>query len=268
MAWRGKITGALLGLLFTGGNPIGAFIGLLIGNLFDQKHFRFQRYHPGYSNSYNAIQQTFFKTTFLVMGHIAKADGRVSEQEIQAAQSIMAQMNLNPEQKQQAIDYFNQGKTANFNLNQCLDEFLRVCHGQRLLLKLFVEIQMQTTLADAFINQKGQHSKQYILQNICQRLGFSMNFNQQSYQQQHNQQRYTSSQTSRQSTLIDAYSLLEIKETASNHEIKRAYRKKMSQHHPDKLIAQGLPPNMIRLATDKAQKIQAAYEKIRQARGF
>ena len=42
----------------------------------------------------------------------------------------------------------------------------------------------------------------------------------------------------------------------------------MSQNHPDKLIAQGLPEEMIKMATDKTQKIQKAYEQIKKHKGF
>jgi len=54
---------------------------------------------------------------------------------------------------------------------------------------------------------------------------------------------------------------------ADDDEIKKAYRRLMNQHHPDKLVSKGLPEEMIRLATQKTQEIKAAYERIRQARG-
>lgn len=281
MVWQGKLIGAFLGLLFTGGSPLGFLIGFLIGHAFDQNRFtRSRTYQNRYSNSYQHIQQTFFKATFLVMGHIAKADGRVSEREILTARSIMAQMNLSNAQKQQAISFFNQGKQTNFNLAECLDELLRVCYNQQLLLNLFFEIQQQITFADLNTataqDAVARERKQRILRTIGQRLGlgsFQYNYTQQqranndsyssSYRQQH-----SSSHNTKTSTLTEAFLLLDIKETANKHEIKRAYRKKMSQHHPDKLIAQGLPPSMIKLATDKTQKIQAAYEQIRSAKGF
>ena len=59
-----------------------------------------------------------------------------------------------------------------------------------------------------------------------------------------------------------------ISEQASPAEIKKAYRKQMSQHHPDKLLAKGLPEEMIKIATEKTQNIKAAYDRICAAKGI
>ena len=66
----------------------------------------------------------------------------------------------------------------------------------------------------------------------------------------------------------DAFAILNLTATATNDEVKKAYRRLMSQHHPDKLVAKGLPEEMIKLATQKTREIRAAYERIREARGF
>ncbi|MDH5649967.1 MAG: DnaJ domain-containing protein, partial [Gammaproteobacteria bacterium] len=68
------------------------------------------------------------------------------------------------------------------------------------------------------------------------------------------------------SNLVHAYTLLGIKENATDAEVKTAYRKLMSQHHPDKLVSRGLPEEMMKLATEKTQEIKAAYEAIVAAR--
>lgn len=65
-----------------------------------------------------------------------------------------------------------------------------------------------------------------------------------------------------------AYAVLGVATTASDVEIKKAYRRLMSQHHPDKLIAKGLPESMLKIATQKTQEIKAAYEKIKASRGI
>ena len=103
MSWTGKFFGAALGAMF--GGPVGALIGGVIGHQFDR----------GVSDSVRAVpppsvQHAFFEATFRVMGHIAKADGRVSETEIRAARAVMHHMRLSPEQVQEAIRLFNDGK--------------------------------------------------------------------------------------------------------------------------------------------------------------
>jgi DnaJ like chaperone protein len=68
-------------------------------------------------------------------------------------------------------------------------------------------------------------------------------------------------------SLEDAYDALGVTPEVGDKDLKRAYRKLMSENHPDKLIAQGVPEDMVKLATERSQEIQAAYEMVRKARG-
>lgn len=264
--WLGRIIGSFFGFLLA--KIPGAILGYIVGNLFD-KGFLKQRLSP---QQQAHIQHVFFRISFLVMGHIAKADGRISEDEIRVAKRIMDQMRLTSEQKRQAVAYFNEGKQPHFNFEAAINELADTCRHQKLLLRMFIEMQFQAAIADGAIGP----NKQAILNTICQRLGIGVSFAQfaQMYEnlyggaQQQQQRQYQQARRTYRPSLSDDYKLLGISENASKHEIKRAYRRLMSQHHPDKLIAQGLPEEMIKMTTDKTQKIQAAYERIRQARGF
>ena len=69
-------------------------------------------------------------------------------------------------------------------------------------------------------------------------------------------------------SITDAYHLLGINAEATDQEVKRAYRKLMNEHHPDKLVAKGLPPEMMEIANRKAQDIQAAYDRVKSERGM
>src|SRR5579885_2307938 len=106
--WQGKIIGAFIGYLI--GRMPGAIIGAFIGHLVDVE--REQRMSTGGRTA--DVQQAFFRTTFQVMGHVAKSDGRVSEQEIQAARSVMAQFRLSEADRLRAMELFNEGKAPNF----------------------------------------------------------------------------------------------------------------------------------------------------------
>ena len=152
---------------------------------------------------------------------------------------------------------------------------MQACHRNKVLLKLFVEIQMQTALAERHLTP----DKQKVLQKICQYLGFApLNFSffehlfnfEQAFRQQSSQQQghYQSSHYRHQLNLQDAYAILGISTSATPAEIKKAYRKQMSQHHPDKLLAKGLPEEMIKIATEKTQNIKAAYDRICAAKGI
>jgi len=69
-------------------------------------------------------------------------------------------------------------------------------------------------------------------------------------------------------SLADYYAELEVDATISDQEVTKAYRRQMSRHHPDKLVANGLPESMAQMAKEKTQRIQEAYESIRAARGM
>ncbi|MDQ8039369.1 MAG: co-chaperone DjlA [Rickettsiella sp.] len=269
----GKLIGGFFGFLLAG--PLGLILGVFIGHLFDRGLSRNQGWTFSSVNP-TLAQQAFFNSTFLVMGHIAKLDGRVSAAEIEAARTIMNRLGLTEEMRQKAINLFNQGKLADFDLEKTLKHLVDACHRNKVLLKLFVEIQMQTAFAEQPISQK----KQKVLQKIYQELGFApLNFSffehifnfEQAFRQQSSQQQqghYQSSRSRHQLNLQDAYAILGVSENATPAEIKKAYRKLMSQHHPDKLLAKGLPEEMIKIATEKTQNIKAAYDRICAAKGI
>ena len=99
MSWTGKIVGAIMGYFLLRG-PFGALIGAIVGHLFDQS-VDARRRGPGAGAL--EISEKFFKATFEVMGHVAKADGHVSESEIAAARKVMTELRLNGAQIHLAI---------------------------------------------------------------------------------------------------------------------------------------------------------------------
>ena len=266
----GKILGGLFGLLLAG--PVGALLGIVIGHTFDNSLRRHLRNNTAYfGQERQHVQRIFFTSTFLVMGHLAKCDGRVSEYEIQAAQRVMDRMGLTAAQRREARDLFIEGKQAGFAVDPVLRQLYERCHGDRQLLQLFVNIQLQAAYADGDLTT----NEHQLLQHICIQLGLEhynpfAGFNQQSHQYRSQRQHYhqQQSQHSTQSQLQAAYTMLNINETASNAEVKRAYRRQMSQNHPDKLVSKGLPEEMIKLANEKTQQIKDAYDCIKAKRGF
>ena len=167
--WIGKLIGTFFGFMLA--HIPGAILGFFVGNFFDKGFVAQYRLNP---KQQSQAQATFFRITFLVMGHIAKADGRVSENEIQVARSIMQRMHLNEQQMRQAMDYFNQGKQPDFNLAEALNELSRACHRQRLLLRIFAEIQFQAAASAGNLGA----NKQKILHQICDQFGLSMAYSQ------------------------------------------------------------------------------------------
>ncbi|ADJ29766.1 co-chaperone DjlA [Nitrosococcus watsonii] len=263
MSWWGKTLGGTFGFLL--GGPLGGLLGTALGHQIDNGLKKIASLGLP-SEERKQIQSAFFTATFSVMGHLAKADGWVSPNEIRIAETIMSRMQLSPERRRAAIRLFNQGKQPNFPLNEMLDQFYRNCRYRRVLVRVFLQIQLQAAMADGPINR----TKQHLLWHIFNRLGISQREFKAllSLLQGKREQETTGRGKTQQHHLKQAYTVLEINESASNAEVKRAYRRLMSQHHPDKLAVKGLPEDMMTLATEKAKTIGAAYEQIRKNRGF
>ncbi len=261
MFWLGKFLGAIFGYVVAG--PIGLVFGLLLGHYFDISYKSHQQFYQA-PKPHTHTQDIFFRATFTIMGYIAKSDGRVSENEIRVASRIMQNMMLTKQLRQQAINYFQQGKQANFVLDQILSSLYNSCFSQRNLLHLFLEIQLQAAYADGILTSK----KQKILEHICYRLGLNSSdffFQHWSQGQESRQKTY---QQPKKDHLQSAYRTLGVSSSINNNDLKKTYRKLMSQNHPDKLVSKGLPEEMIKLATQKTQDIKLAYECICKARGI
>lgn len=268
----GKLIGSVFGFLLTG-NILGIVLGVYLGHLFD-KGLK-QNLLPFLRTSARAGigQKQFFKTTFLMMGFLAKLDGRVSEREINVARLVMDRLSLDADQKRQAIDYFTQGKEQDFDFKDTLNSFASQCRHQRQIAELFLDLQVQGAMADG----RMIGSKRQVLIQICGALGIPNSILYNLETQYHKHSAYSSSSSSyhRQehdispaNELDESYKILGVDRTATDAHIKKAYRKLVSQNHPDKLVSKGLPPEMIKLATEKTQKIHKAYEIVQQARGM
>ena len=275
LSWTTTILAGLIGL-FLGGFP-GFLLGLFVGFCVDSGVIDQWRNRARF-NAHNrsTVQAVFFDSTFKIMGFVAKADGHVSAHEIQAAEAVMRQLGLNAEQRQRAIELFTRGKQGNFNLDATLDELRQHCWHHPSLLKTFLEIQIQM----AYAGGEPSRAKRRALENVCQRLGL-MGFNfdffeqqfraQQNYHRSYQQHSYRGEQAhtySPHQQLREAYQVLGVDMSAAQAEVTKAYRKLMSQNHPDRLIAKGLPEEMIKVATAKTQKIKQAYEDICKAKGW
>ncbi len=278
MSWWGKIIGGALG--FALGGPIGALMGMVVGHLFDRGLQAVMNAGGTFSPAHDQerVQTVFFTTVFSVMGHVAKIDGHISQDEVAMARNIMQQMRLDEQQQRLAIELFQKGKQADFPIDTVLHQFRQECGRRRNLMQMFIEILLHAVYADGQMKLEEKR----LLHHICKTLGFSpvefttlenMIRAQQAFhgdtghthQQSHHHAH--SSSKPRPDLLHEAYQMLGVATTATDSEVKKAYRRLMNQHHPDKLVAKGLPQAMVKIATEKTQEIKAAYDTICQARG-
>ncbi|MFK0574049.1 co-chaperone DjlA [Endozoicomonas sp.] len=265
------VIGALVG--FMTGGPFGAILGAFVGSWINRKYLGGQGASGfGASAAHRQKAQTvFFRATFLVMGRIAKADGQVSVYEIETARAIMHNMRLSEEQRRMAVELFNEGKRPSSDIEGALRAF-RAVAGASTLIPMFLEIQLSAAYADGGLSP----AEQAVFKQVCSMLGVS-NFvfdqihkrfvaQREYYQQGGYHSGPGGSQASTGMNLKQAYDVLGVAENATDTEVKRAWRKLMSEHHPDKLVAKGLPEEMMEVAKEKTQEIQGAYDEVRAAR--
>jgi DnaJ like chaperone protein len=261
MTWTGAFVGAVFGLLLT-----HSVYGLLIGAIIGQMASTAAGAARGGAAT-GAVSEVFFRATFMLMGHIAKSDGRVSESEIQAARHVMQELKLGADQVGDAIEFFRRGKSSGFEADRLLFEVREACGARHDLLRMFVELQMRA----AILGNGAVGRAHTILARTAETLGLSgLEFvHMEAVLRAQYQSRSRSNSTySRPSNLQSAYQELEVPSSATDGEVKKAYRRQMSRHHPDKLVANGLPESMAEVAKEKTQRIQEAYESICAARGI
>jgi DnaJ like chaperone protein len=251
------------------GGPLGALLGAVLGHNLDKGLKQFPRDETLEPGARERVQTAFFTATFSVMGHVAKADGRVTEDEISMARMVMDQMDLGHQLRQTAIRLFNEGKKSDFPLDDVLEQFRRECHRRLTLIQMFVEIQLQAAYADGRMDP----AEERLLLHICNRLGVPEGLFRRLEQMMRAERHYAGAggrapRRPAGPSLQDAYAMLNISSGSSDAEVKKAYRRLLSQHHPDKLVAKGLPEEMMKIAAQKTHEIRQAYEQIKEARGL
>lgn len=258
MSWWTTVLGGAFGFIL--GGPLGAMLGAAFAGNFSKSKSSFgnfdQNYHIG---DQQRVQAAFFSSLFSVMGYIAKVDGKVSKSEILLAQQVMQHMQLTDDMQKVAKELFNQGKQDSFNLDEVLEQFRLESHRRTHLVRMFLEIQIQAAYADGVLDDKEHGALKY----IAQKLHFSLHELENLIQQFAATSHHTN-----KLTIDDAYVILGADKSLTDKELKRAYRRLLAQHHPDKLVAKGLPEEMMTIAKEKTQEIISAYELIKKQRGM
>ena len=255
-----KLIGVVAGFYFLGG--WGILLGLFLGSIID----RVRALGEGALNPlHNAIRQTvFLQTVFMAMGKLAKADGRVSEDEIAHVEQFMQKLGLRPEHRQQAIVWFKQGTAADFDIGPVCRNFMAVCGHTHNLKEMLLVTLIVMALADGDYHPE----EEKLLTVIAGYLGYGPEAFKRLLDMVLNQTHFAGGQVSSETALDDAYKALGVSRDSTDAEVKRAWRKLMSQYHPDKLMGQGLPDDMIKMATEQAKEIQLAYDLIRKERNL
>jgi DnaJ like chaperone protein len=248
-----KVLGKLLGggLGFAAGGIYGAFAGLTLGHAIDAG---WMRWRPRDGVRLVDPRSARVEFLFLWLGHLAKADGRVSEGEVVAAERLMQRLQLDHGGRDMAVRAFQRGR------NQALDVIDEVARFRRLLNPSREELgEMLRSLA-AFARNDGPMTPAE--RGLIERLGSAFGFNRESVTEQIAER----SASAAEPTLAQCYAALGVAASISDADLTRAWRRLLAQHHPDKLQGQGADAAALRRADTRTRELRAAYERIIAAR--
>lgn len=250
------LIGALLGAFIGGwlGFLLGGYAGYLVS-------IALRRFFLG---GLRIAQSQMIDATFSIMGALCKADSVVTRDEINTVEQVFRLFNLQGEAKQQAKEAFNRGKQPDFDLDAAVDSFAAISRGRGPLLQLFLQVQCMAIAADGKIHP-AEHE---MLVRIASRLGLAEAdvLQLEALLRAATGRGSTSGGVPAKDRLQDAYAALGVSADATAAQIKRAYRKLMSENHPDKLASRGLPESMRQVAEERSREINSAYDLIKEVR--
>ena len=263
MYW-GKVIGTLAGLATL--RPWAALIGLFLGHQFDRGFAERFRSFQQQGASVGRLPEDFLRVLFQAMGHLAKVDGRVSEDEIRAARAIMHRLSLGPAQVRRAINWFDAGKQPGFALLQTLRQVRRSGLRRADLRLLFVRLLMEVALAKDRLHQQ----ERALIWTICTELGIGRVDFAQLEAMIRAQRGFKRSPegTADARRVSDAYRALGVPASASNDEIKTAYRRLMNKNHPDKIASAKPDAAVLAEAERRTREVRSAYEMLKARRSI
>ena len=262
----GKIFGAIIGLAT--GKPFIVLLGLILGHQFDRGIAKtFNRVGSEFSNDrIRQFSPEFFENLFQAIGHIAKADGRVTEEEIQAARILMDKLGLGTAEKRAAIDYFEQGKNSSYPLKARIRQLRQRDARQPEYRVLFLKLLMEFVLTDNKMN-KNQRAVVWAIGREMQISHLELAQLEAMLRAQSGF-RHSPAGNADNLRVDEAYKSLGVNRSSSNDEIKKAYRRLMNRNHPDKLAPENPDPAVIAEAERRTREVRSAYELLKARRSI
>ncbi len=263
MGLGGTILGGLIGSFLAG--PVGALIGAGIG-AYASRNKTEEKTETGFAG--NPVENdAHLAALFRSLGKLAKADGIVSQGEADFAKELLSDLQLPAEQRAKLIAAFSDGKNSPESFRQMADSVAAAF--QQDAYPNIMRIYCMMALASGAVSSE----EQALLLDAekCFRLnGYTERFFRQAGRKDTSGSGSRSSYTESGSgsELAEAYRILGITSSASNDEVKKAWRKKAMEFHPDKIQGKGLPEAFINFANEETRKINAAYDAIRKERGI
>lgn len=246
----GKIVGGSLGFALAG--PLGAIAGAAFGHAFDRDADGFQEKEVQRLSDMEESQLAFFVSTFSMLAKLAKADGQVSQKELDVVAHFAAHdIGLSGEHRRVAMNLFSAALESPASFEDFAVQFFQRFSGQSQLIEMMVDILLRVSVADGRL----ETSEEALILSAVRIFGM-------------NQGRYHQIKSRYVASADQAYQILGSRREDSNEQIKKQYRKLVHSYHPDKVLGKGLPDEFVELAHVKFLEIQTAYEQIRKERHF
>ena len=235
----GKILGGAAG--FAMGGPLGALVGAAAGHAFDRMHGE---------DDPELAKQTAFAIAVIVLGaKMAKADGRVTSDEIDAFKEVF---HIPPEEAKNVGRLFNQAIKDAEGFEPYARQVARLFHDNPAVLEELLAGLFHIAKADGIAHP----NEITYLHEVAELFGIDdATFH-----------RIQASYIGAERT--DPYAILGVTRDAGDDEVRTAYRRLIREHHPDLLVAQGMPQDFIDVANQQMASINVAYDEISAQRGF
>ena len=252
MGWLSGIIGGGLGAVIAG--PFGAIIGAAIGAGMGNRQ-GLQGSHRGIDMAQQR-QAIFFTAAYSMVGKMAKADGRVCEDEIAAIQKISKEaLGMDEQTRKYAINVFSVAKDSHESFSDYARQFGDLFSRDQQMCSFMMSFLFQVAMADGELHPQEEE--------MLQQAKIAFHLPDSIYQSLH--ARFVGHKKPSIS-LKKHYENLGVASDATNSEIKKAYRQKAAEFHPDKIDGKGLPPEFIKFANDRLAEINSSYEAVMDAR--
>ena len=252
MSVWGKVIGGVAG--FALGGPLGAMMGVMAGNIYDKKR-KISPSHQGIHNQqkqYEEIssqekQHIFALSVITLTAKLAKADGAVTQDEIQV---FKAKFKIPPHEEEQVLKIFNEAQKTVYGFESIAQQVGELFQDNHEILEEILNNLFYVAEADGKISE----SELNFLKTVSSIFKFDESTFQRIYQARLNDKE------------SDPYKVLGVKLTDNEETIKKAWIRLTKKHHPDNLVAKGMPPEFIEQATKETSSINSAYDKITKQR--